>query len=74
MDDEKNNREQRVDQLRRYYRALRRHVLGQEVDEVEEVADPDRDAFMRASQRNLAAILPPEMPGEDAIQKLPTAA
>jgi len=71
MDDPENNRETRVQELQSYYKSLRRAVLGESVDVEEEVADPDRDAFMRASKRNLAAILPPSLPGEESIQRLP---
>jgi hypothetical protein len=68
LDDEKNNREQRVRQLQDYYKALRRHVLGYAVDVEEEVPDPQRDAFMRAGRRNMVTV---GLPGEDAIQRLP---
>ncbi len=69
MDEEQNNRGQRIEELEANYEAIKDMIWTSNAkQEPEEAQD---DAFMRAGRRNLAKIAPPLLPGEESIQRLP---
>ena len=60
MDMADNKREERVQDLRDFYKELRRSVL-ESGREQPEAPDPQADAFMRAGRRSVAVVAPPSV-------------
>lgn len=74
-DDEKNNRSQAIEKIEKSYdKIIARMWSGEDFVDKEEEAEQEvwESPLMRAGRKAVNAIRPPSMPGQAAIEALPT--
>lgn len=72
-DDERNNREEQIENLERYYETLKDIVWNpnQVQDENREMQEMESaDPFLAAGKRNLRKIVPPSYPNQDDFEEM----